>query len=518
MRVVSNFMLFVASSIAHGVIHPSQRVGQAAVAEVPCTEYCQTINSEAQWPQFRGPNGRGVSGDNKPLPTLFGPAQALIWKVDVPRGCSSPCVWNDRILLTGFDSENKQLQTICLNRRDGQVLWSRNAPAKSIEKVHEINSPATPTPATDGHAIYVYFGSYGLLCYDFDGNEKWAHPLPIPSLPFGTGSSPIVAGDLVLLNVDQQGDSFLLAVNRNTGETAWKRDRISFQRGWATPVYVNLNGEEQVIVLGGQRLVAYNLKDGTERWWITGMPPFPISTPVVMDDRLFVSSADEFGESDNVVQPPPFDVFAREHDKNQDGKISRDEIPADFLVIKRGASDVAGDVSLQGWFFGRVDKDKDGFLSREEWGEFVAQMAKWPTEFNVVVMSVRLDGNGDVTRTHVGWRETRGVPEVPSPLCYENRLYLVKNGGILTCRDAQTGRLIYQQRLGAEGGYYASPIAGDGKVYAASDRGVITVITSGSHFELLAQNDLNEPIRATPAVAGGRLYIRTDQHLYAFGD
>lgn len=144
-------------------------------------------------------------------------------------------------------------------------------------------------------------------------------------------------------------------------------------------------------------------------------------------------------------------------------------------------------------------------------------MTKWPTEFNVVVMSVRLDGEGDVTKTHIGWRETKGVPEVPSPLCYDNRLYLVKNGGILSCRDAETGRLVYQQRLGAGGGYYASPIAGDGKVYTASDRGVITVIKAGDRFQVLARNDLDEPIMATPAIADGKLYVRTEQHLYAFG-
>lgn len=312
--------------------------------------------ADEQWPQFRGPNGRGVASDSKPLPVEFGPTRNVVWKVRLPRGCSSPCIWNDRIFVTGFDSQEKQLQTICIDRHSGQVVWRRTAPAQTIEKFHEINSPATPTPAVDGQAVYAYFGSYGLVCYDFDGNEQWATPLPMPNLPFGTGSSPIVVGELVLLNVDQQGESYLLAVDRRTGRTVWKRDRVSFQRGWATPVYAPTSGIDQVVVLGGQRLVAYNVKDGSERWWITGMPPFPISTPVVVGDRLFVSAADEFGESDNVVQPPAFDVFAKDHDKDGDGKISRNEIPAEFLVMKRGASDGAGDVTLQGWFFGRVDK------------------------------------------------------------------------------------------------------------------------------------------------------------------
>jgi outer membrane protein assembly factor BamB len=247
------------------------------------------------------------------------------------------------------------------------------------------------------------------------------------------------------------------------------------------------------------------------------MPPYPVSTPVVVGDRLVVSAADEFGEGENVVQPPRFDVFAKDHDTNRDGKIARNEIPEEFLVIKRGASDGAGDVTLQGWFFGRADRDKDGILSRDEWDAFVDQMTRWPTEFNVLVMSVRLDGDGDVTKSHVAWRETRGVPEVPSPLVYHDRVYLVKNGGILSCRDAQTGRLVYQQRVGALGGYYASPVAGDGKVYTASDSGVVAVVRAGDRFEVLARNDLGEPIMATPAIAHGKLYVRTNDHLYAFG-
>ncbi len=489
-----------------------------AVPVLACVATLDVTAADGNWPQFRGPSGRGVTTDARPLPVDFGPTSNLAWKVRLPRGCSSPCVWGDRVFVTGFDSMSGELQTICINRQSGQILWQRPTTAQSIEKVHEINSPATPTPASDGDAVYVYFGSFGLVCYDFDGKQRWVHPLPTPRLPFGTAASPIVAGNLVVLNVDQQGDSYLLAVDRRTGQTVWKRDRVSFQRGWCTPVHVRHNDSDQIVVLGGQRLVAYNLADGSERWWITGMPPFPISTPVAVGDRLIVSAADEFGEGDNVVRPPAFDVFAKDHDKDENGMIARAEIPADFLVVKRGASDDAGDVALGGWFFGRVDKNKDGSLDRREWNELVAEMTRWPAEFNVLVMSVRLDGEGDVTKSHVVWRETRGVPEVPSPLCYLDRVYLVRNGGIVSCRDSHTGRLMYQQRLGAGGGYYASPVGGDGKVYAASDRGVVTVIRAGDQFEVLARNDLGEPIRATPAIAGGRLYVRTDNHLFAFGN
>ena len=472
---------------------------------------------DARWPRFRGIGGRGVASDSKPLPVRFGPDQGVAWKTRLPGGHSSPCIWGRRIFLTGFDPKAKRLETLCLDRRSGDIVWRRVAPAERIEQVHRISSPAVPTPATDGRRVYVYFGSFGLLCYDVDGRERWRHPLPIPNKYFGSGSSPIVAGKLVLQNVDHQGESFLLAVDGRTGKPAWRVKRALFQRGWSTPVHhARRGGRDEVIVLGGSRLVAYGLRDGRERWSIGGLPPFPISSPVIADGRLFMATSDEFGAPDNVVHPPPFDQFAGKHDRNRDGIIARDEIPESFLVLKRHASDGAGDTTLKGWFFGRVDLDKDGSLNRKEWNKFVADMTAWPAKFNVVVLGIRLGGEGDVTKSHVEWRATRSIPEVPSPLCYDGRLYTIKNGGIIVCRNAATGRELYRRRLGAGGGYYASPVAGDGKVYTASDQGVVTVVKAGDRYEFLARNDLGEPIMATPAIVGGTLYVRTEHHLYAF--
>ena len=478
----------------------------------------EALLRQSWWPQFRGPNGGGVAAQAKELPVSFGPSKNVVWKTRLPHGHSSPCVWKNRIFLTGFAAQQKRLETLCIDRPTGKILWRRAAPAEKIETVHEISSPATPTPATDGQRVFVYFGSYGLLCYDFDGREQWKRPLPIPNLYFGTGASPIVAGPFVLLNIDQQGDSHLFAVDRATGETAWKKERLSFQRGWSTPVHVRHDGIDQVVVLGGRRLVAYDLKDGRERWWVDGMPPFPITTPVVGQDRLYLAVSDEYGEPDNVVQPPAFEDFAKRHDKNKDGKIAREEIPPEFIVIDRRASQGAGDVTLRGWFFRSVDRDKDGALNRREWDKFAKRMAEWPTQFHQQVLAVRLGGRGDVTKTHIAWQDGKGVPEVPSPLYYQDRIYTVKNGGIVFCRDATTGKVVFRGRLGAIGGYYASPVAGDGKVYAASDRGVIIVFRAGDRFEVLARNDFGEPIMATPAIVNRQLYVRTERFLYAFGD
>ena len=137
-----------------------------------------------------------------------------------------------------------------------------------------------------------------------------------------------------------------------------------------------------------------------------------------------------------------------------------------------------------------------------------------------MALAVKPGGTGDVTRTHVAWKETKGLPYVPSPVYADGRLYFVKDGGLATSLDAKTGQPAYKQvRLGAAGTYYASPVVADGHVYFTSLDGVITVVKAGgTSADLVHQVKLKETTRATPAVAGNVLYVRTDKHLYAFGE
>jgi outer membrane protein assembly factor BamB len=161
---------------------------------------------------------------------------------------------------------------------------------------------------------------------------------------------------------------------------------------------------------------------------------------------------------------------------------------------------------------GMIDGNKDGAASRFEWG-----MASAFVNANEdVMLAIKPGGEGDVTDTHVAWRQRRGMPELPSPLFYKGRLYLVKNGGIVTCVDPKTGKPVYRERLGAVGPYYASPVAADGKVYAASEAGVVSVFEAGDKFAEVAENDLGERLVATPAIVGDTLFVRTEKHLFAF--
>jgi outer membrane protein assembly factor BamB len=447
---------------------------------------------EARWPQFRGPAGSGVGASD--FPVHFGPQQNLLWKSSVPPGHSSPCIWDDRIFLTGF--EKGKLAVACLSRSNGGLLWQRQCEPGEIERGARLSDPATATPATDGVHVFVYFGSLGLLAFDFSGNEIWRKPLPVPVTQHGPGTSPVLAGDLLLLSCDQDVGSHLLAVKKADGSTIWKAERPGFRRGFSTPLPWPPDRPEQVILPGTMRLVSYNLTDGTERWSASGLPNEMVASPTAGDGLIFVAGW-TFGSG--VSRMPEFEKLLAEGDASHDGRLTREEAPA-------------GPARQH---FPYIDADKDGAITREEY----AAIARIFDESKNVAMAVRPDGRGDVTATHVVWQATRGLPYVPSPLYYDGRLHLVRNGGMASCLDAKTGEYFYRdERLGPFGDYYASPVAAAGKICAASQPGVIVIYRAGPKLEVLAQNDLKEQILATPAIADGKLYVRTLSALYAFGE
>jgi outer membrane protein assembly factor BamB len=272
----------------------SDTIAQASRITLLATVVLSSFAGAAEWPQFRGPNSSGI-GDGRP-PVEFGPCQNVLWKTAVGSGLSSPIMAKGRVFLTEFDQPTKKLATLCIDQRTGKILWRQTVAPAEIEKVHEISSPAAPTPATDGARVYVYFGSYGLVSYDLDGKLLWERRLPLPQNIYGAVASPIVAGDLRVLN-HQGKDAYLLGVNRREGKTIWKTDRSKFQYGWSTPVYWRHDGIDEILVLGGdfgpnQRLMAYGLADGAERWWVAGLPPCGKSTPVVGGGMVFFAAPD----------------------------------------------------------------------------------------------------------------------------------------------------------------------------------------------------------------------------------
>jgi outer membrane protein assembly factor BamB len=468
-----------------------------------------TRAAEPAWPQFRGQGGLGIAPDQAKLPVEFGPAKNVLWKTELPSGLSSPCIWGQRIFLTGFDARTKKLETLCLDRRTGKVLWRKAAPAQRIEKVQATSSPATATPATDGARIYISFGSYGLLCYDFEGNEKWNKPLPIPRTRFGSGTSPVVAGGVVLYkHQGEQGGLF--ALDPRTGAEVWKKERLAGDPGASVPLVVSHKGGNEVIIHGERGIRAYDLKDGKERWSRSALFCAAIPSPILAEGLLFFVNQFPGGDQDDPLKLPDFDEMLKKYDKDKDGKLGRDEVK-DVVLYSRDGTTREGNIMLSS-FFAALDRDGDGKLSRFEWG-FARFMVGI---FKNSLLAVRPGASGALSSKQIVWTDNKSLPEISTPLCYQGRLYLVKHNGILSCLEAKSGKLLFRQRLGATGLYYASPVAGDGKVYVPSLRGVVTVLQAADKLKVLARNDLGEAIGATPAVLEGVLYVRTNRRLYAF--
>ena len=464
----------------------------------------------AQWPQFRGAGGSGLGGAASAPVDLKSP-DTLLWKTDLPPGHSSPSIWGNRIFVTAADKATKNLEVLCLDRTTGRVLWRRSVTADNIERLHEIGSPAQASPAVDGERVYAAFGSYGLIAFDFEGQQKWTIPLPAANHAFGSAGSPIVVGDAVILSRDDNPEGYLLAVDRRTGATLWKQaytvPNSRGAAGTATPVLWN----DEIIVHRGPEVVAFDRKDGTKKWWVRTQST-STGTPVVGRDAVYVGTWFPVGEPDLRVPLPDFSTLLQS-DKNADGALSADELPETIQLAQRIEVAVKGaNIAVPGKaMIGGLDWNKDGNVGKEEWEGFVASFAS-----DHGLLAIKPGGQGDVTLTHVLWRESRGVPEVPTPLVSSNRVFMVTNGGIVTCMDATTGKVLFRTRLGAGGAYYASPVMAGEHLYFTSGDGVVTVIRDADQFTAVAMSDLAEPVFATPAIVDGHIYVRTATRLYAF--
>lgn len=451
------------------------------------------------WPRFRGPNGSGVADDQKP-PVEVGPDKNVKWKVPVPNGVSSPIVAGDLLVLTAFD-DNK-LYTIAYRRGDGKEAWRAEAPAKKIEPYFKADSsPAAPTPATDGTRVVSYFGSCGLICYDLAGKELWRYDIPMAAQAgdFGTAASPILADGLVVVVRDEVKDARILALDATTGKPRWQTKRQS-PTSYSTPVLWDTPGGKQVVAAGHARMVAYDLKTGAERWHVTGMPSGCCPSPVVGDGMVIFAGWSPGGPDDKENQMPPFAAMLKDLDKDKDGILSKEEAGKAF----------------EG-FFDSMDANKDGKITRDEYDTVLKYMADGVN----IAFAVKAGGSGDVTKSHVVWKQTKGLPYLASAVAYRGQVVTVKDGGIVTAFDAKTGKEVYTKRAAAGGKYYASPVAANGNLYfVTQDAGAVTVVKAGGETpEVVARNPkLDERVMATPAVADDTLYVRTEKHLYAFAE
>jgi outer membrane protein assembly factor BamB len=412
----------------------------------------------------------------------------------MPYGQSSPVVAGRQVYLTASDGELRL--TISLDTTTGRELWRRAITAARAQKTFHANDPASPSAAADEDGVVVFFADFGLAAYTPDGKDRWTHPLgPFKSF-YGMAASPVLTGDLVVLLCDQRSGSFLIALDRKTGRIRWKRERPQAIEGWATPMVFHrtATADTELIVLGSTRLDAYARDTGEPRWWLPLGSSGSMGTPVASGDTIFVSTD---GSSEPML--PAFATYLEKLDTNKDRRLSATEFGVDKEM---------------GEHFGWIDADGDGFITETEWN----------TTRNLAVgdygtIAVRPAGaRGRLDASAVVWRFQKNLPYIPAPLIYQDVLYLVKTGGIVTSLDPATGRPLKEGRsLGALGEYYASPVAADGKIYLANAEGKISVLKASAQWEVLGVNDLGVEIHATPALNRGRVYVRTRGSLYCFG-
>jgi len=447
------------------------------------------VADERYWPQWRGPNSDGVAPIGDP-PIEWSETKNVAWKVEIPgSGYATPIIWEDRIFLlsavpaaaddiagtsdsggatdhaaestAGDDApidsgplgqptqlggqrrrrggrrQAEPLQAIdftvmAISRTDGSLVWSDVARHETPHEGKQVNNSwASSSAITDGEQVFAFFGSRGLYAYDMDGNRQWEVDFGEMQIRggFGEGSTPVLHGDTLVVVWDHQGDSFIAALDKNTGNELWRQPRDE-PESWSTPLVVELDGRAQVITAAQNRTYSYDLETGDLVWEGPGLTVNPIPTPVAADGIVYLISG------------------------------------------YRGAA----------------------------------------------LRAVRLaDAQGDIGDSPaILWEYNQDTPYVPSPLLYDGILYFLKsNSPILTAFDVVGGQAFYgPQRLDGVQEIYSSPVGAAGRVYLLGRDGSALVIESGSRFNVLATNSLDDGFEASPAIVGNELYLRGRRFLY----
>jgi outer membrane protein assembly factor BamB len=455
------------------------------------------------WSRFRGPNGTGISSSTG-IVTEFGLAKNVVWKTAVPPGHSSPVLTARQIFLTAYEGD--KLLVLSYDRASGRERWRRQVPRSGKGHLDGPNSPASPSPVTDSERVYTFFQDAGLTAFTTDGKELWHVPLGPFNISYGFGASPILVDGLLLLAVDQNIGSYLLAVDARTGRTRYKIDRPGVISGYSTPtVYQPKNGPKQILVPESFQLSAYSVADGRRLWWVRGLACEMKSVLSIQGDVAYVNGwGFPQNQAGSQVPTVSFAEGLAKYDANKDGRVSGDEItgtaPMDRMLSPK-------------YGFPAFDLDHDGSLDAKEWEVFRAMLAS-----ENGLLAIGLGGDGDMTASAVKWRYQRPVPQVPSTLLYKGVLFMVNDSGILIAFDPATGAILKQGRLkGAMDKYFASPVGADDKVFLISQDGTVSVVEAKGAWEIIAVSALDDEVFATPSIADGRIYVRTKSSLYAFG-
>jgi outer membrane protein assembly factor BamB len=488
------------------IIMPSRqdrRAGLAAVVAASAIALFLVAPLAADdWRQFRGPNASGVAEGNYSLPVEFSQTENMKWSAQLGDGVASPIVAGGHAFVTAMTGEQK-FGVFCFDAGTGKPVWNREFDTGKLPRITPPNSHASSTPATDGNRVYVYFSTVGLLALDTaDGKTVWEATLPVPAylMDWGAAASPIVYRDMVIFNQDDDLSPVLYALDAATGKERWRTERPDMLAGYAVPVICEANGQTDIVVSGTGRLIGYDPETGRERWTCNTLLRTMMTSPVVRGGVIYVASQ-SYGDEKRTLKFALLEWL----DTNQDGKLARAELPKEFW--KR---------------FDLSDKDHNGVIEGDEL-DTAFQSSENQVGGGATIQAVRGGGQGNVTATHVLWNNQYKVKipasNLSSPVVVGDQLLVVKKGGLSSSFDIASGEPHWQlARIRNIGDYFASPVAGDGKIYVVGENGFVVVLAQGPELNILAKNDLGESCLASPAIADGRIYIRTREKLYCLSN
>ncbi len=464
------------------------------------------------WPQFRGPNCAGISTGKVPLPTEFSDTKNVAWSAKVGDGVGCPVVAGGRLFISGMlDDETAAM--FAFDSKSGKQLWKREWKTGELLRVHETNSHAATTAAADEERVYFYFSTLGMLALDAKtGEDIWQKKLPVPFYVFkwGPAMSPVLYKDLVLFVQDDDLYPAMYAFDKETGEVRWKDDRDDMAVNYSHPVICQTDKGDEIVVGGTGLLIGYDPATGERLWRAKTLLRNIKTTPACVGDVIYIS------QQSGGIANQWLASADRAETGNSDGKLSKEEMQA--MVVGAKVPEAFYEKT-----FGRGDLNKDGYLEGEELDlaflhpdNFAGARFDSAESADEYIMAVRGGGRGDVTKTHLLWKhKTKHTDHIVSPLVLDDRMLLVKEGGISTLFETKEGKALRgPKRIGNSSSYFASPIVGDGKIYIGGENGVVVVLKNSPDYELLAKNNMGDTIIGTPAIADGGLYVRTRSTLY----
>ncbi len=471
--------------------------------------------TDESWPRFRGINGSGVAAETA-KPHIVFDSTNLRWKFDISPGVSSPVIWKNQLFLTGFIESSKELQTICIDRLLGTLMWKSSVKPDTIERVHQIGSPAQSSVATDGEHVVSYFGSCGLFCYNMQGDLQWKYAIACNDQYFGSGTSPIISGNKVLLVNDFGTKPFLIAINIEDGSVVWKTylqlPTIPNTGGHSVPCLA----DNIIVIHRIGEITGFSVHDGSRQWGFR-LLTCGVSSPIIAKEKVITSCWYNLSEDNQRGKLPDFGELITKYDANKNGTIDPTELPDDLIFYFRPENKLEETSKTVKDFFTNFDLDANKEISQQEWEgslNFVKNFLYKPSG----LVALNIGSIGELSDTSALWKVTEDIPEVPCPVFYKDRIYMVKDGGILSCIDSESGKLLYKTRIGNASPHIASPIAANGLIYIFGFNGKLKIVKAGDTYELAGQNDFSNKIVATPAIIGNTIYIRTGKELLAYSN